>query len=391
MQNLLDQLSEVVDQVHDHHFNHQCSMPDLTAVKAFVCKLSTLAPKHRRRLQYLSVDPAFCKTFKHLIKPYQSMLIYTLNSLFEMQISCKEKHENEDCLLRKTLNTLIELLCFLHKQFPQEFNDSLPIPLPAYERQKEEINQSLGLLRNMLLMKKVNKPLLNVVLHPFWDFLEDTKEYYSFCDLAFLKSWMIKLAKVCKKPQTKKEFEKLLCIAIVQHDLNSQECMDYCSEFFSKMCNLQDSKAEQLEVLRLFLKSVEQVQASNQTGYDPNAKKIRSFLIKWLRQEISFIEASCHISEQSTFKTKDNDKIPTNLPVAELGFIIRLWDKTDIFKSAEPQELFNLFSKYFSSKKKINPSPGNLSNGYYCTPPSSILKVKKMLKKQLDLIEQNKF
>ncbi|MBI9065561.1 MAG: hypothetical protein JEZ14_26490, partial [Marinilabiliaceae bacterium] len=359
MQNLLNQLNKVVDQVQNHHTNHLCSNVDTTANKSIIDNLNTLAKEHQTKLQVLSADPALCKTFNHLIKPYQTTLIRLLDNVYDIQNTCQKNPAKINCLKTKTINTLTSLLCFLRQQFPHAFDASIHIPLSAYEVQKDKIHQSLILIRDILQKKKANPLLLTIALHPFADFLENMKELYSFCELAYLHSWMTKLSIICNKPQTQKELDKLICFAIIQHNLNSQACMDYFFELFSKICHLKKSREKQLQTLHYFLKCINQVTINSKFRYDPNMDNIKSMLTNWLKEEIGYIKNSCHISEQPTFKTKVNDKIPTNLPVPELGFIIRLWDKTDVFKSVEPQELFNLFSKHFSSKKKINPSPGN--------------------------------
>jgi len=383
MQNLLDQLTEVVDQIQNDHCNHHCSKHDHTAVKTIVCKLNSLAKEHRRKLQSLPADPVFCKSFKDLIKHYQSILISTLDSLYVIRLSCKEKHSGDACLVNKTLNTLIELLCFLQKQFPKAFDDSLSMPLTACNMHREKIEQPVRMLRDMLYDKKVNKSLLSVVMHPFKDFMESNKENYSFCDMAFLNSWMALLSRICKKPQSKREFVKLLCILIIRHDLNSSECMDYFSELFSKLVNLQGSVFDQLLVLNIFLKEIEKVQVTNPVGYNPDSDSIRIFLIKWLNAEIGFIQNSCHINDNDP-PPADNcetsvSKLKLITPVPVISLLIKGLIENNYLEASTQKEVFRFFSRHFSSKKMKTISEISLSTKYHYPSAGAIEEFRKTI------------
>jgi len=392
MQNLLNQLNEVVDRVHGHHCNHQGGKQDLTAGKAFVCNLNTLAKEHETELQILSANSVSSESFNHLIKSYQTTLIRLLDILYCTHNTCQENPAKGNCPIRKTVKTFTELLCILRQQFPHAFDENIPIPLSAYEVQRDKINQSLILIRNRLHQKKANSLLLTIALHPLTDFLENMKEHYSFCDLAYLHSWMTKLNIICNKPQTQKELDKLIWFAIIQHNLNSQACMDYFLELFSKICHLKNSREKQLQILNYFLKCINQVTLNIKFRYDPNMDNIKSILTNWLREEVGYIENSCHISEQPNYhKEKTSKRIPANIPVTELAIHMRLWVKSQILPNENKTKLITLFSNHFSSIDQPQISFKSLYNKYYAPEPSSIEKVEKALEKQLKLIRQNKF
>lgn len=369
MQKLLDQLSKVVDQVQNHHCNHRCCKQGFTAEKTIVCNLITLAREHRRQFHILPADPAFYKSFKHFIKLYQSILISTLDTLYEIQLSCKEKALGEACLIKQSINKFIDLLCFLQTHFPNLFDDRLKVPLPTCAIHRQKIKQPVQMLRERLEHKKVNKSLQSVGLHPFIDFLESHKEKYTFCDLAFMNSWLAVLSGVCNKPQINKEFEKLLYTVIIRHDLNSQECMDYFSEFFSKIVNLQENVAEQLMVLKIFLKEIEKVQVTNPVGYNPNVKTIRFILAKWLNAEIGFIQNSCHRNEQHQLNGEGSncsiDKLKLKKPVPEISLFIKGLVENNVIEASTQTEIFRFVSHHFSSVNEVVISENSLSKKYY--------------------------
>ncbi|MBI9064229.1 MAG: hypothetical protein JEZ14_19755 [Marinilabiliaceae bacterium] len=391
MKNLLNQLNEVVDRVHGHHTNHQCSKNASTAGQPIASTLNTLAKEHETELQILSANSVSSESFNHLIKSYQTTLIRLLDTLYRIHNTCQENPVKNNCPIRRTVKTFTDLLCFLRQQFPHTFDENIHIPLSAYEIQWDKINQSLILIRNRLQKKKANSLLLTIALHPFADFLQNMKERYSFCDLAYLHSWITKLNIIGNKPQTQKELDKLICFAIIQHNLNSQPCMDYFFELFSKIGHLKNSREKQLQILNYFLKCINQVTINTKFRYDPNMDNIKSILTNWLREEVGYIENSCHINEQPDFhKEKTSKRIPTNIPVTELAIHMRLWVKTNILPHKNNTELITIFSKFFSSIDQPQISYKSLYNKYYVPEPSSIEKVEKVLVEQLELIRENK-
>ncbi|MBI9063846.1 MAG: hypothetical protein JEZ14_17825 [Marinilabiliaceae bacterium] len=202
MKNLLNQLNKVVNQVQSHHTIHQCSTREHAAIKSTLSDLNNLTTEHKEKLQSLPADPLSEKKLKYLYRSYQKTLVRLLNTLYKFQSTCRVNREKETCLKRKAIKTLTELLCFLREQFPHAFDTTLNIPSSVYQTQKEQLHQSLILIKSTLVTKRVNRLLLKTVTHPITDFLDNNKEHYTFSDLTYLHSWMNKLAIVCTKSHT---------------------------------------------------------------------------------------------------------------------------------------------------------------------------------------------
>jgi len=380
MRNLLKQLTEVVNQVHSHHTNHHCSKNTNTVGQSFVPNMNTLAREHVTELQLLSADPDYCSTFNQHLRSYQNTLIHLLDGLHSNTNTCQSNSTLNGCPLNKSSEILLELLCFLRQQFPKAFDENLHVPLRTYEQQKNRIYPHIDMIRKKLRLRRTNPVLISIVLHPLTDFCDNRKKHYSYCDLTYLNALKDTLTELYTKPQKKREFEKLLCIAIIQHNLNSKACQEYFKELFSKICYLQNSREEQLQVLKYFLKEVKQVTANTKFRYNPNMEDIKSILTNWLNEEIGYIENSCHINESIHLQPENNsqstDKLKLNLAVTHISMLIKALVENNLILTANQSEVFRFFSQHFSSCERTFITPNSLSKKYYSPKKSTIEELK---------------
>jgi len=392
MKSLLNQLGKVVDQLQNHQSNHLCKKNHDAATASAIKLLCSLGPKHREHLKMMQADLESPEKFNRQIRLYQSTLIHQLNRIYESNTTCLLERDESSCIKTITTQILMDLLCFLRQQFPHAFDVSLKLPASVYEMQKEQFQRALLTNHSILISKGINRFLLKTVTHPISDFINHKKEYYTYCDVSYLHAWSGKLTEMTKKPHTGREINKLISTSTLEHDLNSSPCYDYFVEYMAKAYRMQNTLSDQLVTLNYYLKCVNQVTVTGNLNYDPTTKKLKSSLSNWLKEEIRYIENSCHINDQPTFnQEKPIKRIPTNLPVTQLAFYIRLWVKTQILPNKNKAELITLFSRLFSSIDQPQISFKSLNNKFYEPDPSSVDKVEKMLEEQLELIRQNKF
>jgi len=393
MKSLLNQLELVVTQVQNHPLNHPCKTNVNTGNKSSTDDFHTLAAQHKDHLITHAMNHESKEKFNRIIKLYQTSLISYLDRLYCTQSLCLQNSQKESCIKRESIQILTDLLRFIRYQFPDAFNNQMPIPYAIQQAQKEKLKEGLDNIYNNIKHKSPNNLLIATVTHPITDFLATKKKSYTFYHLKYLQSLMEKLLELSQHPHTNREFNRLICNSALEHNLNSKTCFDYFVAFISKEYRLKESKMNQLKRLVYYKKCVEQVFVTPNTSYDPSQKKLKSALSKWLNREIEFIKKSCHINERNELEqpinVKTAPKVTTTMSVPQLAYFIRQMIDTGLILTSNKSETIRFVCAHFSTLNTKNISETSFIAKFNKPNTSSIVETKNNIIKLLNSMKEN--
>ncbi|MCT4588330.1 MAG: hypothetical protein N4A71_10945 [Carboxylicivirga sp.] len=389
---LLDQLEELVANISNPEvcLIKQGSMPSST----FKMELDQWHRNIKDKLLEISAGQASARRLNILIGVYQSSIIRLIDELSNKMCPCQAKDQCHSKQMEPLIQSLIATLKFIHIQFSDYFDSNSKLPQVCEANHRDILKLKMSDLFNQFSQHSINAELLLVVLHPFTDFINQKKKAYSFNDKYYLYNWLENLEEHWQLIEEHQNTNRTLCKLLVMYNLNSNKSIEFITSYLTERYKQEDSKQSQILKLKYFLKNVKQISTAVDKAYLPLKPSLKKYLIKWLTQEIKYIENSCHISEYSQAihqNTKAPLKIKSNLSVSKLALFLRLSVESGVFAPENKRDLLRHFANNFSSAKTDTNSFDSLHNKFYSPDQRSLEVIKKLVLKQLNFIQENKF
>ncbi|MCU4157855.1 hypothetical protein J1N10_17915 [Carboxylicivirga sp. A043] len=325
---------------------------------------------------------------------YQACLIRLIDELNIKDCPCSQNKQCHATHLEPLIESLTESLIFINEQYKDFFDLESNLPRTCEDYHRANIQKRIKEILQNLIQISISDRLLHVMLHPLMDFVQQKKAAYSFNDKRFLYQWLQHLENNWMFVFDANDSSVEFCKQLIEWNLNSLETIDFFIDFITEKYQLEDTKEDQLQVLRYFQKCFKQHVVVNKTGYQINKPSLKETLINWVVQEIIYIESTCHINDRNELITQPDDsteKVKTNLSVAQLGCFIRLCIDSGIFPEKKKKQLITVFAENFSTTNRDNLSYGSLKNHQYHPENSAVDKLKSIVFKQLKLLQENNF
>lgn len=208
----------------------------------------------------------------------------------------------------------------------------------------------------------------------------------------FIESFTNKLLRFYSKENHKSNSIELLHGYLIEMNYNNPAYLNYLTFKFSIEIIKRETVDSKLLTLYSWLKSVNQIIAPSTVEYDRSIESVKSWIIKWLEEEIWYLKSTCPVQINSI-----NEKIPTpntkekmkmNCSVNELALITRMFSETDLISSKTHRELMELIVDNFQTSKVHYISVKSLSNKYYEPDTNTINAVKEKLIQMLNKLNQ---
>nr|WP_067055147.1 hypothetical protein [Mucilaginibacter sp. L294] len=122
--------------------------------------------------------------------------------------------------------------------------------------------------------------------------------------------------------------------------------------------------------------------------YDQRWPSLSVMLFEWLKNERVQMEQVC--LKSSVLATR-LFKLPFQLPVSHIAFLVRLLYKANVFGSVQLTEIFTFFTTHISSKRQQHLSPGAFSKDYYTKDMVTAVEVRHLLSKMISEINRDYF
>jgi hypothetical protein len=259
--------------------------------------------------------------------------------------------------LKPTLLRVVNnLLHFLENSFPKYIHQDCNI----HEILKDE---SIAYFKDQLTWMETcfegqNKDLLRIALHPIKEFVVN-KQPISYHHLKYLQLLISELTNA----------EIHLKERLIKLNFNSLFFLHSLTREIENDLEATDSYSGKMEKLFWNLKWIKQIQLSDNVFYT-SRKSIKELLIDWINEEISYLEKLVTLEKlnHAVIETSQADKefkLITDLSVAQLGFLIRVFMDSGLFKNENHRAVAKFFATHTKTKGSSAISSGNLLNKFY--------------------------
>ncbi|NJK97049.1 MAG: hypothetical protein HC905_20895 [Bacteroidales bacterium] len=291
------------------------------------------------------------------IRDVQKRFINFSNRLYLYAVS-KAKFKGKSNQLndnQNLLKTVDILLSFLSDTFPKYLNPEIFVP----EKLKEETvsNFKDQIIQIEKLYKEPSKEVLEIALKPLKKFIE-TKPAISYQQLKYFDFLLDELI----------QFEGLPEVCLIASNFNSFSFLHYLTHQIENDLEELDTYAEKMEKLLWNLKWAKQIQITGK-AYNASRKSIKELLIDWINEEINYLEKSFNLRKNPIAEAETSEdksfKLITDLSVPQLGFLLRIFMESGLFKNKNHRAVAKFFAKHTKTKGSASISPGNLSNKFY--------------------------
>jgi hypothetical protein len=314
------------------------------------------------------------------IQDIQKRLINLSNVLFiniESKSNFKGNPKNIETI-KELLKIVDILLNFLGVTFLKYLNLEMPVP----ENQKEEtiVNFTIQLIHIEKLFKDQQNELLQIALKPVKKFIE-TKQAITYNQSDYFNLLLQELSNL----------DGSLEVCLIESNYNSFLLFHYLIHEIENELDELQSNSGKLDNLFWNLKKLKQIQITAK-AYQISRKSIKDLLIDWINEEITYLEKSATLQKQPQARVdaslEKTFKLITDLSVPQLGFLIRLFLDSGLFKNKSYRAVAAFFAQHTKTKGSAAISPGNLANKFYDVTGNVEEVVKGILFKMLNQIQK---
>lgn len=268
------------------------------------------------------------------------------------------------------------LISFLLNSFEKYIGSESLITLRAKDQVVLELKKQI---ENSLLNQK--SELLSIVIHSIKDFIYSNQPA-SYHHINYLN--------LLTRELTNLDLNDLKT-RLIEINFNSFSFLHYLTHEIVIELEGIDSIPGKLEKLLWHLKKVKQIQVFNYS-YVLSRKSIKELFIDWINEEIIYLEKSMAITKlpkELSNNLEENDfKLLTDLSVSQLGFLIRVFIDSGLFKNENDRAIAKFFAQHTKTKGSSEISPGNLLNKFYDVNGNVEEVVKGIIIKMLNQIQK---
>jgi hypothetical protein len=285
-----------------------------------------------------------------------------------------------------------ELLAFIENYFSRYFDQNHFIPVSYKWVAHHDFKVKVTLIRKSLEKRKVDKHLVSLAFFPLDRFINETAKCdITFRRLIYLKKFIRELQKIAEAQMDDRQINEELRKLFFYLNYNSLRVFNYATGYISKFVSMGNAPVSKYERLALVHKLINQTQVKPGFSFDPNLKSINEQLAGWIAEEISFYE-----KKQLTLEFKSNGvesagneyKLKTDLSVPQMAFFIRLMMESKVIRSDNIQEVLRFCSRHLQSRRTEKIAHASLYSKFYNTEQSTLVAVKEILTRMLNLVNK---
>lgn len=305
-----------------------------------------------------------------------SKLLYNKKTLFALGYDCLE-------------NILVHLERFYSKYLDRE----LFVPFNIISSRVNCLKPRVERLKQIILNQYYDSELSEVLFQPLHMVSNvSPKNRLTYHQLMFIESFTNKLLRFYSKENHKANSIEILHGYLIEMNYNNPAYLNYLTFKFSIEISKRVTVDSKLLILYSWLKSINQIIAPSTVEYDRTIESVKSWIIKWLEEEIWYLKSTCPVQINSineqihTPNTKE--KMKMNCSVNELALLTRMFSETNLIGTKTHRELMELIADNFQTSKVQDISVKSLSNKYYEPDTNTINSVKEKLIQMLNKLNQ---
>ena len=360
----LEQLDTLVlSSLNPESYDHQFEQKDLLQ-----CQNTAIGLRGKIKVKlccatFLIVQEKDIRTY---VQTHQAKLCYLMDYVSELYSNhlCQEEE-----IYKQTLDiingVLSELLLFLSIHFTDYFNFDEKATDSVKQEKIVAFKNRISLIEAILYAQ--NSELLILSLSPVQEFIEGKNNtQITFRILRYFEMLLSKIESIAKSGKPLNDSLKFALICI---NFNTYRFLRYLTQEIES--NLKDEYNESLRISKLswYLKSYNQINETPGYVLKLQQPSIRVQISNWLLEEIGYLEKVLQLSKliggSSLNLIPIDFKLQTDLSVAQLGYLIRIFLETGVFKNHNHRDVLKFFSSHTSTRQVDSISAKSLSAKFY--------------------------
>jgi hypothetical protein len=293
-----------------------------------------------------------------------SKLVNICDLLFEMTGSV-----NPDVMI------LLDLLSAIRQVIPDELRPNLKLPKAFIETQKEGFAEVWAHHSQIMQTHNIGKKLIDIAAIPFKRFTEPKDTLY-WGDFTWLKGYQAKLDILDWENADCNSSAEALMSLLIGRDFNDDRFYIYCKKYITDRTKAVSGKRLRLLAYAECQKLVLQDTQTGMPSFDAHANSVSVRLIKWIGEEIDFVETHEREKPLSKFEFKWN--------VETIAFFFKLlWDHK-VFGKVSLEPLSEQIAANCSSVGKDEFQATTIFSRFYVKDREVLQAVEKVLRGMLE-------
>ncbi|MDF9799086.1 hypothetical protein OKW21_004349 [Catalinimonas alkaloidigena] len=254
---------------------------------------------------------------------------------------------------------LQELIGFIEKQFAQYIDIHAAVPYHDHIQILNHLSGQLNTVQNALAQSEVD-PSLHGILSGFFVKIKGlAHQKASYLQLRKYQQLLQGLEKIVNERHFN---EEELTTVLISHNFDDESFVGWFIDRLKVKLDIQQTKSEKLGILYYYQKFCKQlpVQYSLQTENISANERI----LGWLREEIAYLEKYPSLVSEPLLTIND-EKVKTNLSVAQVSLLIKLFLEVDLFPEQNQNNIYRRFSEILSSTQQEEVSAKSLKAKFY--------------------------
>ena len=273
---------------------------------------------------------------------------------------------------------IMELLQNVRQILPTELRATLKLAKAFIVMQQAVFEDNWSQHLQELERQGIDAELILIAAVPFQRFhLSKHKLYWG--DYTWLKSYLSKLDMIDWEHNDCNSKTEALMSLMIGREFNDDRFYVYCKKYIEAKEKEAHDKRERIEVLAACEKLVLQDTQVGIPSFDHHANRVSTRLIKWIHEEIEFVETHEKEKPYSKFKFAWSIEI--------LAFFMKLLHERKVFGNIKLEPFSEQIAANCSSIGKEEFSAATVHSRFYFKDPDVIRYIEKLLLEMLEAVQ----
>lgn len=309
----------------------------------------------------------------------QDQLIKQANLLYQCCLDAPR------LIVKKGMVHILNVLKALHQIFPQQLDNTLPLPKIAHLKIGARYETILQTLSQTFKLNGINEELAEIALYPLTLFLK-SKRPARYCDDHFLSEYTAILLDLKLNGLNPAAAEEQLCSRLLTVNYNGLAFTDHLINKVKKELEAAVLKKDKQTVLKRLKGWLKPIPVKANLAFDKNLTCPKESLLDWVTLE----EDAVTLLPDELKKIRPySDQLPfkMGISVAVLAFITRLYKIHQLYPGKTHAAVLDHMVATYSTKQTSRMSRDSFYNSYKAPKMSVALALRKLLRAMLEDIE----
>jgi hypothetical protein len=277
------------------------------------------------------------------------------------------------------VKVLIDLLTSIKQVVPSEIRPNLKLSKAFIEMQRESFAQLWAGHRKILEEQEMETRLLEIAAIPFTRFIEGKQKLY-WGDFTWIRGYQAKLEIIDWDDADCNSKTEALISLLIGRNFNDDRFYIYCKKYILNRTKAISGKRNRLLEFAQCEKLVMEDTQVGTPAFDLRANPLSARLLKWIKEEIDFVETHERDRPHTKFEFKWN--------VEMIAFFFKLLHERQTFGKIPLEPFAETIAANCSSVGKEDFRPATIHSRFYMKDLQVIRAIEVLLAEMLEIVRK---